>query len=177
MSATAIKGLMDIIEARFTAVLAKQDDTIRILEEGHAAEIRTLNGKIQTLTDELSVVKIMPTPMAASVAHQQQQPQQGSRNPNPPFQPTRPAPELDEEEFPSLPTSEWKVREGRYTQRARKRREREEEVAKEKEQERREREKKEKEREHAQSARGPPSSLPRCCIPGQSGRWWLPSTP
>jgi hypothetical protein len=77
MSATAIKGLMDIIEARFTAVLAKQDDTIRVLEEGHAAEIRTLNGKIQTLTDELSEVKIMQTRMAASVAHQQQQPQQG----------------------------------------------------------------------------------------------------
>jgi hypothetical protein len=158
--ATAIKGLMDIIEARFTAVLAKQDDTIRVLKEGHAAEIRTLNGKIQTLTDELSEVKIMQTRMAASVAHQQQQPQQrqqpqqqqqpqqhqqpqqqqqqrqpqqqqrqqpqqqqrqqqGSRNPNPPFQPTRSAPELNEEEFPSLPTSEWKVREDRYTQRAR----------------------------------------------------------
>jgi hypothetical protein len=76
MSATAIKGLMAIIEARFTAVLAKQDDTVRVLEEGHAAEIRTLNGKIQTLTDELSEVKIMQTRMAASVAHQHQQPQQ-----------------------------------------------------------------------------------------------------
>jgi hypothetical protein len=76
MSATAIKGLMDIIVARFTAVLAKQDDTIRVLEAGHAAEIQTLNGKIQTLTDELSEIDIMQTRMAASVAHQQQQPRQ-----------------------------------------------------------------------------------------------------
>jgi hypothetical protein len=137
MNATAIKSLMDITEARFTAVLAKQNDTIRALEEGHAAEIRTLNGKIQTHTDELSEVKIMQMRIAASVAHQQQQPQQRQqpqqqqqqpqqphqqqpqqqqqkqqqrpRNPNPLFQPTRSAPELNEEEFPSLPTSEWKV--------------------------------------------------------------------
>jgi DNA polymerase III alpha subunit (gram-positive type) len=133
MSATAIKGLMDIIEARFKAVLAKQDDTIRVLEQGHAAEIQTLYGKSQTLTDELSEVKIMQTRMAASVSHQQQQPQQHQqpqqqqqpqqpqqqqlqqqqqqrpRNPSPQFQPMRSAPELNEEEFPSLPTSEWKV--------------------------------------------------------------------
>jgi hypothetical protein len=147
MSATAIKGLMDMIEARFMAMLAKQDQTIRILQDCYAAEIQTLNGKIQTLTDELSEVKIMQTRMAASVAHQQQQPQhrqqphqqqqpqqrqqQRPRNPNPdpPPQPRRSAPELNEEEFPRLPTSEWKVREGRYTQKTRKRQEREEDYA------------------------------------------------
>jgi hypothetical protein len=187
IGATGFQHLQDMLEAKFAALTAKQDAMIWVLKEEHATEIWTLNGRILTLNGRLSDIEITQTRMAASVAHhqqqqlqqhqqpqqqqQQQQPQQpqrqqqGSRNPNPPFQPMRPAPELDEEEFPSLPTSKWKVREGRYTQRVSKRWEHEEEVAMEKEQERREREKKEKERERVPRARGPPLLTPKVLYP------------
>jgi hypothetical protein len=72
--------------------------------------------------------------------------------------------ELDEEAFPALPpASEWKVRESRYAQRARKRHVREEEVAREREMERRERER--KERERVPRARGSPLLVPKVKFP------------
>jgi Skp family chaperone for outer membrane proteins len=105
-------------------------------------ELRATHQKVAALEAKLEHQGIQQNRVAASIAHQQrqqpqqqqqqsqqpqqqqqqrqqrQQPQQQrSRNPNPdpPSQPRRSAPELNEEEFPSLPTSEWKVREGRYT--------------------------------------------------------------
>jgi hypothetical protein len=151
--------------AQIQTVLANQG---KIYEE-----LQATRRKVAELEAKLEHQSIQQNRVAASIAHQQhqqpqqqqqqqrqqqqqqqqqqrqqqqqQQQQQGPRNPNPPFRPQRP--ELDEEEFPTLPPSEWKVRESRHEQQARKRQVREEKVAKEREAERRERERRERERE------------------------------
>jgi hypothetical protein len=73
VGATGFKGLQDMLEAKLAELLAKQDNTIRILKEEHVAEIQTLNGRIQALNGRLSDIKITQMRMASSVAHHQQQ--------------------------------------------------------------------------------------------------------
>jgi hypothetical protein len=66
---------------------------------------------------------------------------------------------------PLTPTSEWKVQESRYVQRARKRQVREEEVAREREEQRWERERREGGGERVPHARGPPLLVPKVKFP------------
>jgi hypothetical protein len=193
----AMAELGDYIAQLIAPIVAGQQAAEKKLDSV-SEELRATHQKVTAFEAKLEHQSIQQNRVAASIAHQQrqqpqqqqqqsqqpqqqqqqcqqrQQPQQqGSQNPNPPFQPTRSAPELNEEEFPSLPTSEWKVREGRYTQRARKRRDREEEVAREREEERREKERRERERaervrkdsEGAPHARGPPLLVPKAKFP------------
>jgi hypothetical protein len=177
-----VQQAIDAVISNANALHTATSTHLVAVEEVHAAttrELAAINQKLATLEALLETQGIQQNQVAASIAHQQrqqpqqqqqhrqqpqQQQQQGPGNTNPPFRRPRPAPELDKEEFPTLPpASEWKVRESRYAQGARKRQVREEEVAREREVERRERER--MERERVLRARGPPLLVPKVKFP------------
>jgi hypothetical protein len=186
----AMAELGDYIAQLIAPIVAGQQAAEKKLDSV-SEELRATHQKVVALEAKLEHQSIQQNRVAASIAHQQrQQPQQqhqqpqiqqqqqrqqqqqqqqqqpqrqqqGPRNPNPPFRPQRP--ELDQEEFPPLPPSEWKVRESRHEQQARKRQVREEKIAKEREAEKRERERREREREPR--PRGPPLLVPKVKFP------------
>jgi hypothetical protein len=122
----AMAELGDYIARLIAPIVAGQQAAEKKLDSV-SEELRATHQKVAALEAKLEHQGIQQNRVAASIAHQQrQQPQQQQQqrqqrqqpqqqrprnpNPDPPSQPRRSAPELNEEEFPSLPTSEWKVR-------------------------------------------------------------------